>query len=133
MIHFLALIAVLLAALYLAVLAVVSILKPEKASRFLLGFASSASFHYLELFIRIVIGAALIVRAPLMRFQELFSIFGWVLVGTTVCLFLIPWQWHHKFAQQAVPQALRHLKLVAIISFALGGFIIVSAILGRAA
>jgi hypothetical protein len=132
MIHFLAFGVVLLAALYLLTLALVSFLKPEKASGFLLGFASSASLHYLELFIRIVIGAAFVVRSPSMLFSEIFSIFGWVLIITSACLFLVPWQWHQKFAQKAVPQALRHLNLVATSSLTLGGFIIASAILRSA-
>ena len=132
MINLLALIIVLLAALYFLALALVSFLRPEKASGFLLGFASSASFHYLELLIRIVIGTAFVVRAPLMKFSEIFSIFGWLLIGTSACLFLVPWHWHHKFTQKAVPQALRYLKLVALSSFAMGGFIIACAILGSA-
>ncbi|MGH8049660.1 MAG: hypothetical protein ACREPB_03265 [Arenimonas sp.] len=132
MISLLALIIVLLAALYFLALALVSFLRPEKASGFLLGFASSASFHYLELLIRIVIGAAFVIRAPLMKFSEIFSIFGWLLIGTSACLFLVPWHWHHKFTQKVVPQALRYLKLVALSSFAMGAFIIACAILGSA-
>jgi len=130
MIDFLALIVVLSAALYLLALAIFSFLKPQKASQFFLGFVSSAYLHYLELFIRIIFGSAFIIRAPLMMLPELFTIFGWVLVGTSVCLLFIPWQWHQKFAQKAVPQALRQLKLVAVSSFLLGGFIIASAIPG---
>lgn len=133
LIEFLALTVVLSAALYLLALAIFSFLKPQKASRFLLGFASSAYLHHLELFIRIIVGAALLVRAPLMMLPVIFTVFGWVLVGTSVCLFFIPWRWHQEFAQQAVPKALRYLKLVAAVSFVLGGFIIVSAMLGSTA
>lgn len=130
MIDLLALITVLSAAMYLLALAVISFLRPQKASGFLLGFVSSAYVHYLELFIRIIVGTAFLVRAPLMMLPELFTVFGWVLIGTSACLLFIPWQWHQKFAQMAVPQALRHLKLVAVSSFLLGGVIIASAILG---
>jgi hypothetical protein len=132
MINIIALIIVLLAALYLLALALVSFIKPYKASGFLLGFASSASFHYLELSIRIVFGTAFVLRAPLMKFPEIFSIFGWLLISTSACLFLVPWHWHQKFAQQVVPQALRHLKLVALSSFVMGGFVIACAIYGSA-
>lgn len=129
MINFLAFIIVILAGFYLLVLSLISFLKPDKASGFLLGFASSASFHYLELFIRIVIGTAFVVRAPLMNSSEIFSIFGWVLIGTTTCLFIIPWHWHRKFARQVVPRAIKHLKLVAICSMIISSFIIISAVL----
>lgn len=123
-----ALIAIVLAALYLLVLAKVSLFTPAKASEFLLGHAASARLHYLELGIRMVLGAAFVIRARLMVFPEVFIIFGWVLIGTTVCLFLIPWQWHRRFTLKAVPNALRHLKLVAISALALGGFILFCAL-----
>ncbi len=128
MLNSLALITILLAGLYLIALAIVSFLKPAKASSFLLGFASSVPVHYLELIIRLVVGAAFVLHAPLMMFSEIFTIFGWILIGTTACLFVVPWQWHHRFAQRAVPYALRYLKLVAVCSFILGVLIIIYAI-----
>lgn len=101
-------------------LAAVSIFKPGLASRFLLGFAASAGKHYLELGIRIVVGAALLARAPHLPCSNLFSLFGWVLLATSIGLLLIPWQWHHRFAQKAVPQALRYVKLIGLVSLGLG-------------
>ena len=59
-----------------------------------------------------------------MLFSYFFSFFGWLIVGTTVGLLLIPWQWHHKFGEWAIPLAIRHLKLYAIGAFALGMFIL---------
>jgi hypothetical protein len=131
MINLLAHIIVLFAGLYLLVLALVSVLKPDKAAGFFLGHVSSAALHYLELFIRIIIGTAFVIRAPLMPFTGIFSIFGWLLIATSACLLLIPWHWHQKFARKTVPQALRYLTLIAVCSFAMAGFIITCAILGR--
>lgn len=130
MLSTLALMTVMLTGLYFVALALVSLRKPERAASFLLGFASSAAAHYLELFLRLVIGGAFVLRAPLMAFPEIFSIMGWVLLGTSAGLLLIPWQWHQRFAQHVVPQALRYLKLMGLCSFALGIFIIASATLG---
>lgn len=128
----LALITVLLAALYLLVLAKVALFSPEKAAKFLLGHAASARLHYLELGIRMIVGAAFVVRAHLMKLPEVFTIFGWVIIGTTACLFLIPWQWHRRFTLQAVPYALRSLTLVAIGSFVFSGLIFFCALSGFA-
>lgn len=128
----LALIVIMLAAGYLLVLAKVSLFTPEKASEFLLGHASSARLHYLELAIRMLAGIAFVLRARLMVFPEVFTIFGWVLIGTSACLFLIPWQWHRRFTLQAVPHALRRLKMIALSSFAFGGFILFCALSGYA-
>ena len=127
-----ALIVIVLAAVYLLVLAKLSLFTPEKASEFLSGHASSARLHYLELGIRLTVGAAFVIRARLMAFPEVFIIFGWVLIGTTACLLLIPWQWHRRIALKSVPYALRSLKLVAVSSLAFGSIILFCALSGYA-
>lgn len=129
MIGFLASAMVGLSGLYLVGLASISLCAPARASRFLLGFAGSASTHYLELLVRLVVGGAILVRARHMLFSDVFSVFGWVLVLTTVGLLVVPWRWHQRFARLAVPYAVRHLRLLAVASFLLGGFILV-AVLG---
>jgi hypothetical protein len=50
----------------------------------------------------------------MMWFPDLFKVFGWILVMTTVGLLLIPWQWHHRFGKWAIPFAIRHLRLFAL-------------------
>lgn len=128
----LAAIPVLLTGLYLIAVAAVSFARPERASRFLMGFATSAATHYLELTLRLLVGGAFLLRAPQMLCSNLVTAFGWVLVLTTAGLFLIPWQWHRHFAAQAVPHALRYLKFVAVASLLLGGFVLASLFLGGA-
>jgi hypothetical protein len=110
--------------LYLLGLGLLSLLRPAEASRFLLGFATSARAHYFELLMRLLAGFAFVVEAPRLAFEVPFSFFGWLLVGTTACLFLVPWQWHQRFAAMAVPHALRNLWLVALVSLLLGACIL---------
>jgi hypothetical protein len=110
--------------LYLLALGILSLLRPAQASRFLLGFASSARAHYFELLMRMLVGIAFVVAAPGMAFEAPASTFGWLLVGTTACLFLIPWRWHQRFAEMAVPHALRKLWLVGLVSLLLGAGIL---------
>ena len=128
MIETLALIVVLLAGCYLLALGAVALHKPEHASQFLLGFAASAYLHYLELLLRIMVGLAFVLRAPIMMFGAVYLLFGWVLIGTSAMLFCVPWQQHYRFAQWAVPHALRRLKLVAFSSIALGALTIICAL-----
>ena len=120
-----------LTGLYLISFALVMLLAPARAKRFLSGFASSAFTHYLELGLRLIAGVAILLYAPQMLFSNFFVIFGWILVVTTVGLFAVPWQWHRRFAQWGVPYATRNLRLVAGASFVLGGFVIASVIVGR--
>ena len=120
----LALAVVVLAGAYLLALGVASLFSPMRASQFLLGFASSRSVHFVEMFLRVVVGAALVLHAPRMSLSGAFSLFGWVLVVTTACLLLLPWQWHHRFARQAVPLFTRHIALIGLVSLAIGGLIL---------
>src|SRR5918995_1464343 len=130
MMNLLASILVLLAGLYLIGFALVLLLSPARATRFLGGFASSAFTHYLELVLRLIAGVGILLYAPHMLFSNFFAIFGWILVVTTVGLFAVPWHWHQRFAQWGLPYATRNLKLVAGASFVFGGFVITSLILG---
>jgi len=130
MIEMLALSVVVLTGLYFMVLAVVALFMPDRANRFLLGFADTAIKHYSEIFMRFVVGAALIRHAPRMLFPEIFTLFGWVLLITTACLLLIPWRWHDRFARLVVPRAARYIMLIGLSSLALGAFILAAVVLG---
>lgn len=121
---------VLLAGLYLVTLAAVALISPQRATRFLSSFASSAPAHFLELFVRLVVGAALVLYAPHMKFPGLFAVFGWVIVVTTIGLLAMPWRWHRRFATWSVPYATRSMWLFALGSLAAGVFVLLSVVLG---
>lgn len=125
-----ALVVIGIAGLYLLALGAASLFMPARASRFLLGFAGSQPVHFLELAVRLVVGASLIVYAPRVAFSRAFSLFGWVLLGSTACLLLLPWRWHRRFAQDAVPRATRHIALVGLASLALGGLLLAGVAMG---
>lgn len=116
-------IVVILAGLWLLGLAVTSALAPQAAARFLSGFASSARAHYLEQALRITGGAGFLLYAQQMRFTTVFEVFGWVLVITSLGLLAMPWRLHARFAQWAVPLAIRHLKFYALGAALLAAFI----------
>lgn len=126
----LALVALVLAGAYLLWLAGLCLFAPARATRFLDGFASSARAHYLELAIRLAIGAALLQYAPRMMYPDLFQFVGWVLVASTILLLAIPWHWHHAIARRAVPLATAHLRLFGLSSAAMGGFVLASILRG---
>lgn len=117
---------ILLASLYLLTLGGASLVSPDRTRLFLASFAGSASAHFLELFIRLILGAALILYAPLMKFPTIFDIFGWVIVVTTIVLALLPWRWHRRFARWSVPLATRNMTLFALGPLALGIVILIS-------
>ena len=128
-----ALAVVVLAGLYMLALGAASLVMPARASRFLLGFAASQSAHFTELLLRFVVGAAVVLSAPRMSLSGAFNFFGWVLLVTTACLLLVPWRWHRRFAQHAVPHAIRYIALVGVASLAFGGLILAAVSRGSAA
>jgi hypothetical protein len=119
---------VILAGVWLIALAIVAIAKPELAKRFLNGFASSASTHFLEVTLRIIVGVAFIACAPEMKFSLLFTIFGWMLIATSVVLMFIPWRLHRRFAEWSLPMATARMKLFGLVSL-IGGATILAATL----
>ena len=131
MIDFASSIIVLLTGGYLISLSVFLLLLPTRGKRFLGGFASSAFTHYLEILLRFVVGGAILLNAPYMLFSDFFVISGWIMVLTTIGLSIIPWQWHRRFAQWAVPYATRRLWVIAVASFVFGGFVLASVIFGN--
>lgn len=133
LIESIALVVVVSAGLYLLALGAASLLVPAWAGRFLLGFANSQTVHLLELFLRCVVGAALVVYAPRMFLSGAFHLFGWVLLVTTAGLLILPWRWHQRFARHVVPPVTRHMTSVGLVSLALGGLILAALVRGSAA
>lgn len=104
MLSSLAALVVALAGFYFLALGVLAFTAPARVSGFLMGFASSASTHYLELVVRVIVGAACILTAQVVPLSVVFACFGRVLVGTTAVLFLVPWKVHRRFAEVTLGQ-----------------------------
>lgn len=121
----LAAVIVVLTGIWLIGLATVAFAKPERAKQFLNGFASSAFTHFLEVFLRIIVGTAFVIYASHMKFPLVFTVFGWVLILTSVVLLFVPWKLHKRFAEWSLPFATSRMMLFAFVSF-LGGIVILS-------
>lgn len=127
MISAVALVVVLSTGLYLLVLGGSALLRPEFARRFLGGLATTRGRHFTELALRILAGAALISSAPRIAFTVAILLFGWVLVGSSIALSLLPWRLHQRFAAWSVPQAMPYLPLIGVASLA-GGLGLIAAV-----
>src|SRR5262245_32588145 len=102
----------------------VAFAQPAIAERFLTAFASSARAHYVEQVVRLVIGAALVVRSPTMWQPHMFRLVGWAIVVSSAVLLSLPWQWHHRFGERVRPLLVRHLRLYAAGSFVFGALLL---------
>ena len=120
-------------AVFFLLLGFISLVRQSYARRFLLGFAASASKHYAELCVRFVIGGAMLIVAPKSIHPAALATFGWLLIGTTAVMAVVPWRVHRQFAATSVPQALRFLPMIGVVSVVLGGLLLWSTITASAA
>lgn len=118
--------------IFLIGLACVAFAKSPIAERFFTSFASSARTHYTEQAFRLVIGASIVVLSPEMWQADLFRIVGWVIVGSSLGLLLIPWQWHHRFGKRVIPLMIRHVRLYAAGLAVFGILLLIGVFGGRA-
>lgn len=121
---------VLLTGAYLLGFATVATVAPERARGFLGGFARTRAAHFTELLVRLLVGAAFVFAASNVAFPGIFEIFGWIVLVTTVLLFLVPWRFHQRFASWSVPLATRRLGLLAAGSMLAGAFVILAVLKG---
>lgn len=117
---------ILAAACFLISLGAFALLAPARVRAFLLGFAGSPGLHFLELGLRALLAWALLQQAGALPWPRVFALAGWVLLLTTAVMAVLPWRWHRRFAQQAVPRALRFLPLLALAALGMGGFLLFS-------
>lgn len=120
-------------ALYLLLLGGAALARPALAKSFLGGFVSSAATHFIEVALRILAGLALVSAAPRMIGAPAVATFGWILVGTSLVLAVVPWRLHQRFAAWSVPRASEHLPLIGVASIIAGGALATALWLPRAA
>jgi hypothetical protein len=124
---------VVLAGVWLIGLAAAAIAKPNRVKHFFDKFASSAFSHFLEMFVRLIVGTAFVIYSPQMKFPLVFSVFGWLLIVSSAVLCFVPWKLHRRFADRSLPLLTRRMILFAIVSLFGGTIILFSLILGPAA
>jgi hypothetical protein len=111
----------------------VALARPAIAERFLTAFASSARTHYVEQLVRLVVGAALVVRSPMMWQPKVFWLVGWAIAVSSAVLLCVPWRWHHRLGERVLPLLVRHLRLYAVGSLAFGALLLYGVFAGGGA
>ncbi len=121
---------VIAATLFFLLQALAAVLWPSTLRRMLGGFAATARLHYIEMGMRILVGAAFVHFASQMAYEVVFRGFGYLLLVTTLVLLFVPWKLHRRFALWAVPLATRSLLPYALGSVLIGGFIVYAFVVG---
>jgi hypothetical protein len=82
--------------------------------------ASNWRVNVIEQGLRIIAGAALVIRAPASKFPMAFEVAGWILVATSVLIVAAPARWHGAYGRwwmgRLAPLALRVLSPVPVLA-----------------
>lgn len=79
----------------------VMLINPVKARNTLRKAASTNFINYAEITIRLIPAIALIVCSELARSPMAFKIFGWIMLTTSLMLYVVPRKVHHKFSMKS--------------------------------
>lgn len=79
----------------------VMLFAPQKARQILRMAGSTNFINYAEITVRLVPATALILSAEISKFPEVFKIFGWFMLCTSLVLYFVPRHIHHNFSLRA--------------------------------
>ncbi|QED38091.1 hypothetical protein FK178_10305 [Antarcticibacterium arcticum] len=103
----------------------IMLISPGKARSILRKAGSTNFINYAEITIRIIPAVALIVCAETSKFPEAFKIFGWIMLVTSLILYLVPRKLHHQFSMKSAAILKPfYFRLIAPFAFLLGVLII---------
>jgi hypothetical protein len=102
---------------------------PKKARATLRKAGSSNFINYSEITIRLIPAIALILYADFSKFPDAFNIFGWVMLITSLILYIVPRKVHHNFSMKSA-DILKpiYFQLISPFAFLFGGLILYNAI-----
>jgi uncharacterized membrane protein YfcA len=74
---------------------------PKKARAILRKAGSNNFINYAEITVRLIPAAAMILYSDFSKLPIAFKIFGWIMVITSLILYLIPRKTHHNFSMKS--------------------------------
>ncbi len=107
----------------------VMLLAPEKARKIISKAGSTNFINYAEISIRMIPASALIIYSEFSRFPEIFKVFGWFMLITSLVLFFVPKRIHHRFSQKSADMIKPlYFRLISPFAFLIGIAMIYSVI-----
>lgn len=107
----------------------VMLFRPTKAREILQKAGSTNLINYTEITIRLIPAIALVVFADYSKYPLAFVIFGWIMIATSLVLYLVPRRVHHSFSMKSA-DLLKPLyfQIISPFAFLFGGLIICNVI-----
>lgn len=110
---------------FIIFIGVVMLVKPNQARNTLRKAGSTNFINYAEITFRLIPAIALLVYSEYSKFPEAFDIFGWIMLITSLILYVVPRKIHHKFSMKSA-DILKpiYFQLISPFAFLFGGLII---------
>ena len=115
--------------LFIVFIGFIMLVKPKNARTILRKAGSTNFINYAEITIRLIPATALIFHSDFSKYPEAFKIFGWIMLITSLILYVVPRKLHHKFSMKSA-DVLKpiYFQLISPIAFLFGGLIIYNAL-----
>ena len=84
--------------LFFIIVGFLMLLDPKRARRILQKAGSTNFINYAEITLRMVPAIALIVAADISKYPQIFRLFGWFMLCTSLVLYVVPRKMHHNFS-----------------------------------
>ncbi len=116
---------VILFGLFFICMSFLMLIKPQKAREVLRKAGSTNFINYAEITIRILPAVGLILAADHSKYPDIFKIFGWFMLLTSLVLYFVPRQLHHKFSLKAADLLKPvYFQLISPFAFLIGALLI---------
>lgn len=101
------------------------LINPIKARNTLRKAGSTNILNYAEITLRLIPAIALVLCSELSKFPIAFKIFGWIMLITSLIIYIVPRKAHHKFSMKCA-DILKpfYFQLISPFAFLFGGLIL---------
>ncbi len=116
---------VILFGIFIIFIGFVMLINPTRARNTLRKAGSTNFINYTEITLRLIPAMALILCSELSKFPLAFKIFGWIMLITSLILYVVPRKVHHKFSMKSA-DILKpfYFQLISPFAFLFGGLIL---------
>lgn len=98
---------------------------PKKARETLRKAGSTNFINYTEITMRLIPAIALILYSDVSKYPETFKIFGWIMLITSLVLYVVPRKIHHQFSMKSADMLKPiYFQLISPFAVLFGGLII---------
>jgi uncharacterized membrane protein YfcA len=116
---------VILFGVFLIAVGLLMLLRPNQARAYLRKAGSTRLINYMEITIRMLPAAGLVLYADLSKYPEMFKLLGWFMIATSLVLYFVPRSIHHNYALRwADILTPTYVRLISPFSLLFGGVVI---------